>query len=79
MAYNIENMSLFDAGVILVAILIPPLAILYLFGVCGDFWINLVLWILLIIPGIVHCFYIIAKRQDEYDAIKERRAHPHAH
>ena len=47
---------------IIVAILIPPLAVWMKERKIGtDFWINLVLTLLFDIPGIIHALYIVLK------------------
>jgi uncharacterized membrane protein YqaE (UPF0057 family) len=47
---------------ILIAILLPPLAVFLKVGFAGAFWLNILLTLLGYIPGIVHAVYIIAKR-----------------
>lgn len=46
---------------IVCAIIFPPVAAFLQVGFGKHFWINIVLTILGIIPGIVHAVYIIAK------------------
>ncbi|MTI20997.1 YqaE/Pmp3 family membrane protein [Fulvivirga sp. RKSG066] len=46
---------------IILAIFIPPLAVALSRGLSGDFWINLLLTILGIVPGIIHAFYVLTK------------------
>lgn len=46
---------------IICAILFPPVAAFLQVGFGKHFWINIVLTILGIIPGIVHAVWIIAK------------------
>lgn len=47
---------------ILIAILLPPLAVFLKVGLGGQFWLNILLTLLGYIPGIVHAVYVIAKR-----------------
>jgi len=47
---------------IIIAILLPPLGVFRQAGLCGAFWLNILLPLLGYIPGIVHAVYIIAKR-----------------
>ncbi len=46
---------------IILAIFIPPLAVALRHGLSTPFWINLLLTILGIIPGIIHAFYVLTK------------------
>ena len=46
---------------IILAILLPPLAVFLSVGIGLHFWINIVLWILGIIPGVIHALYIVLK------------------
>lgn len=47
---------------IIVSILIPPLGVFLLCGLCKHFWINLVLTLLGYFPGLIHAIWIIGKR-----------------
>ncbi len=47
---------------IILAIFIPPLGVLLRKGISGDFWINLLLTILGVVPGIIHAFYVLTKK-----------------
>lgn len=44
---------------IIMAILLPPLAVYLVKGLKKDFWLNLVLCIFFWIPGIVHALYLV--------------------
>jgi len=46
---------------LIVAIFCSPLAVLFKKGCSTDFWINLILFFLGIIPGIIHAFWVILK------------------
>lgn len=46
---------------IILAILIPPLAVALSYGLSSAFWINLLLTILGIVPGIIHAFIVISR------------------
>jgi uncharacterized membrane protein YqaE (UPF0057 family) len=46
---------------ILLAIILPPLGVLFEVGLTKHFWINVILTLLGFLPGIVHAVYIIAK------------------
>ncbi|KAF7722757.1 hypothetical protein EC973_002711 [Apophysomyces ossiformis] len=59
-----------DIALFVVAFFIPPLAVLLKRG-CGiDFLINICLWALGAIPGIVHAFYIVHKYNDNFEDIE---------
>lgn len=47
---------------ILVAILLPPLAVFLQVGFTGHFWLNILLTLLGYLPGLVHAIWIIARR-----------------
>jgi uncharacterized membrane protein YqaE (UPF0057 family) len=47
---------------IILAIVIPPLAVYLKEGKIGtSFWINLVLWLLTWIGGVIHGLYVVLK------------------
>jgi len=46
---------------IILALFLPPVAVALRTGLSSDFWINLLLTILGIIPGIIHAFYVLSK------------------
>lgn len=46
---------------IILAIILPPLAVLLRFGLGGQFLINLLLTILGYIPGLIHAIWIMSK------------------
>ncbi|KAF9514884.1 hypothetical protein BS47DRAFT_1342670 [Hydnum rufescens UP504] len=46
---------------VILAIFLPPLAVLLQRGCGADFLINVVLTILAYIPGIIHALYIVLK------------------
>ncbi|GAM18512.1 hypothetical protein SAMD00019534_016870 [Acytostelium subglobosum LB1] len=43
----------------ILAIFLPPLAVLIRKGCSDKFWINLILTLLLWIPGVIHAFIVI--------------------
>ena len=49
---------------IVVAILLPPLAVFLISGLGRDFWINLILTLLFWLPGMIHAIYLIATRSE---------------
>ena len=48
---------------IIIAIILPPLAVFLQVGIGKHFWINLLLTILGYIPGIVHAVWVVAKKK----------------
>jgi uncharacterized membrane protein YqaE (UPF0057 family) len=46
---------------IILAIFIPPLAVALRYGLSSAFWINLLLTLLGLLPGIIHAFYVLTK------------------
>jgi uncharacterized membrane protein YqaE (UPF0057 family) len=46
---------------IIIAILLPPLAVGLKEGVGGTLILNIVLWLLFYIPGLLHALYVILK------------------
>ena len=47
---------------LLVAIILPPAGLAMQVGFTTQFWINVLLTLLVYIPGIVHAVWIIARR-----------------
>jgi uncharacterized membrane protein YqaE (UPF0057 family) len=46
---------------IILAILIPPVAVGLKVGATKHLWINIVLWLLFYVPGLIHALYIVLK------------------
>jgi uncharacterized membrane protein YqaE (UPF0057 family) len=46
---------------VIIAILLPPLAVGLKEGIGGHFILNILLWILGILPGILHALYVVLK------------------
>jgi uncharacterized membrane protein YqaE (UPF0057 family) len=55
----------FVVALVIIAILLPPLAVLLDQGCGEDFVINILLTILGWFPGIIHAFYILAVREQK--------------
>lgn len=51
-----------DLLMIIIALLLPPLAMFLEVGLTKHFWINILLCLFGYIPGIIHAVYIIAKK-----------------
>ena len=47
---------------ILLSILLPPLGVFLQVGLGKHFWINVLLTLLLYVPGLVHAVWVIAKK-----------------
>ena len=48
-----------DVAFLLLAILLPPIAVLIKVGLTTQFWINVVLTILGVVPGQIHALWIV--------------------
>lgn len=44
--------------ILIASILLPPLGVALKHGLDRDFWINLILTIILFVPGVVHAIYV---------------------
>jgi uncharacterized membrane protein YqaE (UPF0057 family) len=51
-----------DVVQIILAILLPPIAVYMKLGLDSQFWINIVLTLLCGIPGIIHALWIVLKK-----------------
>lgn len=47
---------------IVLAVLIPPLAVGLLYGISGPFWLSILLWIFFIIPGIIYAIIKVLQK-----------------
>ena len=47
---------------IILAIVLPPVGVLFTVGLGGQFWLNILLTLFGYVPGIVHAVWIIARR-----------------
>lgn len=47
---------------VILAILLPPVAVALKFGMTKDFVINLVLTLLFFVPGVIHALYLVLKK-----------------
>jgi len=48
---------------VVLAILLPPVAALLQVGLTKHFWINLVLCLLFVIPGVIHALWLVLTDQ----------------
>ncbi len=48
---------------IVLAILLPPLAVWWRVGFSGHFWINLVLVLLFFVPAQIHALYVVLAKE----------------
>lgn len=44
---------------IILAIILPPVAAFMQVGLTTHFWINIVLWLLFVLPGIIHALWLV--------------------
>jgi len=49
---------------IVLAILLPPVAVFLTVGVGMHFWINILLTLLGFIPGMIHALWVIVKKKE---------------
>jgi len=49
---------------IVLAILLPPLAVFLISDLGRDFWINLILTLLFWLPGTIHAIYLVVTRSE---------------
>jgi uncharacterized membrane protein YqaE (UPF0057 family) len=47
---------------IIIALFLPPVAVLLEVGLGKHFWINLILVLLFFVPAVIHAIYIVATR-----------------
>ncbi|KAI0088791.1 hypothetical protein BDY19DRAFT_945972 [Irpex rosettiformis] len=52
-----------DVCLYFLALFVPPLTVFFKRGLKIDFWINILLWILGWIPGVLHAWYIISRSE----------------
>lgn len=53
---------------ILLAIILPPLAVFLTVGLRLHFWLNLLLTLFFVLPGVVHAIWVVAIREREKGA-----------
>ena len=46
---------------LILAVIIPPLSVYLKVGLCGTFWLNILLTILGYVPGVLHALYVVLK------------------
>lgn len=51
-----------DVFKIILAVILPPLGVLFEVGLGAQFWVNVLLTLLGFVPGVIHAVYIIATR-----------------
>lgn len=56
---RVQRLTLSDVPMILLAVLLPPLAVLIRVGFTAHFWINVVLTILGYVPGQIHALWVV--------------------
>ncbi|KAF2225857.1 hypothetical protein BDZ85DRAFT_279518 [Elsinoe ampelina] len=61
-----------DLCLFLLAVFLPPVAVLVRRGCRGSFWLNILLTILGWIPGVIHAWYVILR----YPTVTVDRAAP---
>ncbi len=56
---RLSHLSGNDVAFILLAIILPPIAVLLKVGLTTQFWINVILTILGVVPGQIHALWIV--------------------
>ena len=54
-----EKKGVGGAILVILAFFVPPLAVFFKVGIGSQFWINLLLTLLLFVPGIIHALIVI--------------------
>ena len=54
---------------IILAIILPPVAVALRYGLSSAFWINLILTLIGWLPGVIHAFYVLSKSK-RVDTVK---------
>ncbi len=57
-----QDTMLGDVFRVVLAVILPPLGVFFEVGLGRHFWINIVLTLLGLIPGVFHAVFIIASR-----------------
>jgi len=57
-------MEVSDILMIILAIILPPVAVLILKGCGGDFCINLILTLIMWLPGAIHAVWLVLKSSE---------------
>ncbi|HBY39159.1 Uncharacterized membrane protein YqaE, homolog of Blt101, UPF0057 family [Marisediminitalea aggregata] len=52
---------------LLASLILPPLGVYLKVGVCGTFWLNILLTILGYLPGVIHAFFVLISNKGSND------------
>ncbi len=52
---------------IILCFFLPPLAVFLTVGLRMHFWLNIVLTLLGIVPGMIHALWVVARKTDRVD------------
>ncbi len=44
--------------ILILSILLPPVGVALKHGINNDFWINVILTIIMFVPGVIHAIYV---------------------
>ncbi len=53
---------------IILCFFLPPLAVFLTVGVRFHFWLNLVLTLLGVVPGMIHALWVVARNTENVDS-----------
>ena len=59
LAERLNRLSPGDVALIIVALMMPPIAVLLKVGFTTPFWINVILTILGFVPGQIHALWVV--------------------
>lgn len=48
---------------VILAVFFPPISVLLRFGLKGKFWLNILLTLVGWLPGVVHAFVVLSKKE----------------
>ena len=54
---------------VLLAIFLPPVAVFLEVGLGLQFWINIILTLLGVLPGMIHAFWILLKKKKQTERL----------
>ena len=52
---------------IILCFILPPLAVFFTVGIRLHFWLNILLTLLGVLPGMIHALWVVARKTDRVD------------
>jgi uncharacterized membrane protein YqaE (UPF0057 family) len=59
LAERLQHLSGSDVAFMILALIMPPIAVLLKVGLTVHFWVNLILTILGVLPGQIHALWVV--------------------